>query len=87
MAHYQVTWSKPGQSPRASSWYVYIGVITYASGVLKQWEGGSHVALVHYLLRRGYVIEYLDAHCVPPTIKYHKQLKQTVEALLSLLKE
>jgi len=84
MALYQVHW-KPGE-PNSSYWYTLNGVITYASGGLKDWEGGDHKALVRYLHRRGFTITQLDAQlCVPPTLKYHKQLLSCVDRLLALL--
>ena len=84
MALFQVQW-KPGK-PNSSHWYTLNGVITYTSGALKDWEGGDHKALVRYLHRRGFTITQLDPRpCVPPTLKYHKQLKDCVDSLLTLL--
>ena len=84
MALFQVQW-KPGE-PCSSHWYTLNGVITYTSGALKDWEGGDHKALVRYLHRRGFTITQLDPRpCVPPTLKYHKQLKDCVDRLLALL--
>lgn len=86
MALYQARW-KPGE-PNSSHWYTLNGVITYASGGLKHWEGGDHVALVRYLHRRGITITQLNhTQCVPPTLKYHYQLKSCVDALLHLLNQ
>ena len=87
MAHFQVRWHP--ENPRnnnSSYWYTLNGVITYTSGALKDWEGGDHKALVRYLHRRGFTITQLDPRpCVPPTLKYHKQLKDCVDSLLALL--
>ena len=86
MALFQVEW-KPGE-PRSSYWYTLNGVITYTSGALKDWEGGDHKALVRYLHRRGFTINQLDSRpCVPPTLKFHKQLLSCVDSLLELLNQ
>lgn len=93
MAHYQVYWHKaPKEAPRASHWYTLGGVIVWASPVLSDWVGRRHGDLVRHLwhnpkplwwideAQRSPVL--LDDHCVPPTLKYHKQLMQCLEALL-----
>ena len=85
MAHFQVYWSEDRSDPRASHWYTLNGVITYASGLLKDWEGGDHVCLVRYLRRRNKEIVYLGPECVPPTLIYHKHLLDTVSAVVNLL--
>ena len=98
MAHYQVYWSKgPQGPPKASHWYELNGVITHASPVLSDWVGKRHRDLVLHLYHTpkpvwwvkedSRVPELLDQHCVPPTQKYHKQLKQCADALLSLLEK
>ncbi len=88
MAHFQVRWH-PGnpRNPNSSYWYTLNGVITYASGLLKDWVGGDHVCLVRYLRRRGHRIVRLSSECVPPTQKYHKQLLSTVTAVIQLLEK
>ena len=87
MAMYSVKWHPDKRDPSSSYWYECEGVITYASGLLKQWEGGSHKALVHFLHKKGKEIYWLSRHCVPPTIKYHKELLACTEALLDLLNQ
>lgn len=87
MAQYLVKWHKDPKDPRSSSWYECEGVITHTSGLLKQWEGGSHKALVHYLHKRGLVIVWLSKECVPPTIVYHEKLLACANALVKLLKK
>lgn len=60
MAHFRVRWHP--ENPRnnnSSYWYTLNGVITYASGLLKDWVGGDHVCLVRYLRRRNKEIVYL----------------------------
>ena len=88
MAMYQVKWHADPRDPRSSCWYTLNGVVTYASALLKEWEGGDHKALVRYLHRRGYSITQLDPTlCVPPTKTYHHQLLSCVGALLELLNQ
>lgn len=94
MAHYQVYWRKGNgrAGPLASHWYELNGVITWASPVLERWVGKSHRDLLTHLHfnpapMRGMdpaprYAERLDEHCVPPTLKYHKQLMQCIAALL-----
>lgn len=87
MPMFSVSWNRDPKvrDPRASHWWVLDGVITYTSGMLKDWEGGEHKCLVRYLHRRGYTVTCLNNECVPPTLKYHKELLCTVEALLNLM--
>lgn len=87
MPLYSVNWNKDpkDKTPRSSHWWVLCGVITYTSGMLKDWGGGEHKCLVRYLHKRGYTITCHNTNPVPNTIKYHKELLCTVEALLLLL--
>jgi len=85
MAMYTVKWHLNPSDPRSSCWYELSGVITYASALLKEWEGGSHAALVRYLHRRDLAVYWTSKHCVPPTLKYHKELLATVNSTLLLL--
>lgn len=86
MPLYRVKWSDDPKDPRASHWWVLGGVITYTSQMLKDWEGGSHAALVRYLHRRGFYVSVLShKEHVPPTMKYHKELMACTSALIKLL--
>lgn len=86
MPLYRVKWHSDPRDVRSSHWWVLNGVITYTSRMLKDWEGGDHVALVHHLSSRGKTISLLDVNQhVPLTIKYHKEMLANVEALLRLL--
>lgn len=98
MAHYQVYWIKGKQGPpKASHWYTLGSVVVWASPVLTDWVGKRHGDLVAWLYHTPQPVwwvkedhrvpELLDQHCVPPTQKYHKQLKQCVDALLEGLME
>lgn len=93
MAHYQVYWRKGRDGPpMASHWYTLGGVISWASPVLAQWVGKPHTELVSHLYYRQSPVfgvakeqrtaERLDDHCVPPTMKYHKQLMRCLDALV-----
>lgn len=76
----------------ASHWYTLGGVVVWASPVLAGWVGKPHTDLTKFLYynqspvfgvsREPRVPEKLDDHCVPPTMKYHRQLMQCLEALL-----
>lgn len=85
MASYQVTWDVTG--PRSSYWTELAGVITYASGLLKGWVGRRHGDLVADLHRRGFYVKQTSLDCVPKTLKFHRELKANVDALLALLGE
>lgn len=93
MAHYQVFWQKGDKEPPLSShWYTLNGFVVWASPQLRDWTGALHRDLVVALYRghtpfagvqsRSRYPVLLDDHCVPPTLKYHKQLMQCLKALL-----
>lgn len=94
MAHWQVFW-QGYPDYKASHWHELGGVITYASRMIKHWEGRRHGDLVAALARGERVcrlsdgkpryVSLLDGHCVPPTKKYHRQLLANVERLVCLL--
>lgn len=83
MAHYRVKWYDDPRDPRSSYWYTLDGVITSASGLLQDWVGGDHKALVRYLHRQGRDIHRLGRECVPPTLKYHRELLVELGALVA----
>lgn len=85
MAMYSVKWYSDPRDPRSSYWYECNGVITYCSGLLKEWEGGDHRALVRYFHRRDMTVMWVGKGCVPPTKVYHQKLLDNVNALLRLL--
>lgn len=85
MAHYKVKWYSDPRDPRSSTWYELGGTITAASNLLKDWIGGSHRTLINYLRKRGLEVYRLSNDCVPPTVKYHQQLKDCTDALIKLL--
>lgn len=86
MPAYKVKWHTCPRDPRSSRWWVLNGVITATSAALEDWVGGDHKALVRHLSRRHYTITLLNPReHVPPTLKYHKQLKANVDALLQLI--
>lgn len=86
MPLYRVKWDNNPRDPRHSHWWVLNGVITAASGMLEKWVGCKHRDLVVYLKHRGRHV-FMSSHKehVPPTLKYHKQLKANVDALLQLI--
>lgn len=87
MAMYQVKWGKDPKDPRSSYWFTLDGRITYASGLLKKWEGKRHRELAVHIYNKGYAVQWLSAECCPQTVKFHKELLLNVDALLNLLGE
>lgn len=76
-------WSDKG--PRVSTFWTCDGYVVAASGALTDWIGRRASALHATLHRRYFVAVPEHDEAVPHTVKYHKQLKANVDALVSLL--
>lgn len=88
MAHYRVEWKKSTRTePRFSHWWALDGVITHTSAALVNWIGLPNQQLIQFLRDAGYCPIKTSKECVPPTLKYHKELLSCVEGLLNLLNQ